>query len=270
MSKLFTDIGIMQLVERGQLDLDAPIQTIPPRLPPAAIRSADRSRLRQLTVAPRRTQDASRRSATTSTTPDPSLAATVASLNRTTLVYTPGKHTKYSNAGIAVLGYVLEKTQRESFYPYLNRAVLDPMGLQQQRVRAITADSRAPRERHDVDDRRRALRRADVRARDGTVRQHVQHRPRPRPFSPDPVRARHVGDGRRVLAAATLDSMWTPQFAPRGARTGFGIGFRIGQMDGRRVIGHGGAIYGFATTLLALPDDSLGVVVVATLDGATP
>ena len=49
----------------------------------------------------------------------PSLAATVASLNETSLVYKPGTHTKYSNAGIAVLGYVLERTQRESFYPYL-------------------------------------------------------------------------------------------------------------------------------------------------------
>jgi D-alanyl-D-alanine dipeptidase len=77
-----------------------------------------------------------------------------------------------------------------------------------------------------------------------------------------------VGDGRRVLAAATIDSMWTPQFAPRGSRTGYGIGFRIGELNGRRLIGHDGAIYGFATTLLGLPDDSLGVVVVATLDGA--
>jgi len=62
--------------------------------------------------------------------------------------------------------------------------------------------------------------------------------------------------------------MWTPQFAARGSRTGYGIGFRIGELNGRRLIGHDGAIYGFATTLLGMPDDSLGVVVVATLDGA--
>jgi D-alanyl-D-alanine dipeptidase len=37
-------------------------------------------------------------------------------------------------------------------------------------------------------------------------------------------------------------------------------------MQGHRAIGHGGAIYGFATTLSALPDDKLGVVVVATKD----
>src|SRR4029079_11111101 len=77
-----------------------------------------------------------------------------------------------------------------------------------------------------------------------------------------------VGDGRRVLAASTIDSMWTPQVSPRGATPVYAIGFGIGEQNGHRVIGHDGAIYGFATTLLGMPDDSLGVVVVATLDGA--
>jgi D-alanyl-D-alanine dipeptidase len=39
----------------------------------------------------------------------------------------------------------------------------------------------------------------------------------------------------------------------------FGIGFRVGQLDGHRKMGHGGAVYGFATQLDALPDEQLGV-----------
>ena len=46
----------------------------------------------------------------------------------------------------------------------------------------------------------------------------------------------------------------------------FGIGFHISQLDGHRKIGHGGAVYGFATQLEALPDERLGVVAVASLD----
>src|SRR5207244_3894768 len=42
----------------------------------------------------------------------------------------------------------------------------------------------------------------------------------------------------------------------------------VGEFDGRRRIGHGGAIYGFATDLSALPDEKLGVVVVASKDSA--
>jgi D-alanyl-D-alanine dipeptidase len=71
-----------------------------------------------------------------------------------------------------------------------------------------------------------------------------------------------------ILSAATLEQMWTPQDAGGGQKTGYGIGFGISTIDGHRTIGHGGAIYGFATQLSALPDDKLGVVVVTTKDAA--
>jgi CubicO group peptidase (beta-lactamase class C family) len=45
----------------------------------------------------------------------PSLAKTVDSLNKTQLVYKPQTKTKYSNAAIATVGFVLEKTQKQPF-----------------------------------------------------------------------------------------------------------------------------------------------------------
>jgi D-alanyl-D-alanine dipeptidase len=42
----------------------------------------------------------------------------------------------------------------------------------------------------------------------------------------------------------------------------------VRELEGHRTVGHGGAIYGFATTLKAMPDDKLGVVVVTTKDSA--
>jgi D-alanyl-D-alanine dipeptidase len=62
--------------------------------------------------------------------------------------------------------------------------------------------------------------------------------------------------------------MWTPQFRKSDDKSDFGIGFRILDLDGHRKLGHGGAIYGFATELSALPDDKLGVVVIASRDVA--
>src|SRR5690606_12123357 len=75
-----------------------------------------------------------------------------------------------------------------------------------------------------------------------------------------------TGPNGQVLQPETLEQMWTPQYAAPGERTGFGIGFAIGELDGRRRIGHGGAIYGFATDLAALPAEKLGAAVVVTLD----
>ena len=60
---------------------------------------------------------------------EPTVAATVKSLNSTTLIYEPGTHTKYSNAGITVVGYVLERRKEEAYAKYLKHAVLGAMGL---------------------------------------------------------------------------------------------------------------------------------------------
>jgi D-alanyl-D-alanine dipeptidase len=62
--------------------------------------------------------------------------------------------------------------------------------------------------------------------------------------------------------------MWRIQFAKPDAKSGFGLSFFVSEFEGRRRIGHGGAVYGFATELAALPDDKLGVIVVASRDVA--
>jgi hypothetical protein len=68
-----------------------------------------------------------------------------------------------------------------------------------------------------------------------------------------------------LLQTETLKKMWEPQFST-GATWTFGIGFALSTLDGHRLVSHGGAIYGFATELEALPDDKLGVATVTTMD----
>lgn len=267
-SKLFTDIAVMQLVERGVLDLDAPVSRYVGNILPATPDAA-RLTLRQL-MAHRsglvREPPAGHYFDSSGTT----LAATVQSLRGTGLVYPPGTRTKYSNAAIAVVGYVLERTQQQPFAAYIRRAVLDPMGL------AHTAFTPEPTlTRHLAD----------------AVMWSYDGREFPAPtfqLGMAPAGSMYTtvddlgrflsvlfaggrGPGGQVIARETLDSMWTPQFTTPGATrrtTGFGLGFAVSQLDGRRQVSHGGAIYGFSTELSALPDDKLGVVVVATADGA--
>src|SRR4029078_9732841 len=102
-SKLFTDIAVMQLVEQGKLDLDAPVTRYIPEFRPRNPFGKEIT-LRQLM---------SHRSGLVRETPvgsyfdptPPTLAKTIASLNNTTLVYAPDTRTKYSNAAIATVGY---------------------------------------------------------------------------------------------------------------------------------------------------------------------
>ena len=60
--------------------------------------------------------------------------------------------------------------------------------------------------------------------------------------------ARGRGPRGPVLKPETLERMFAPAF-PDGGKAGFGLGFRVSTFEGRRLVGHGGAIYGFATSL---------------------
>jgi CubicO group peptidase (beta-lactamase class C family) len=126
-SKLFTDLAIMQLVEQGKLDLDAPVTRYLPDFKPT--NPFDKPiTLRQLMA---------HRSGLVREPPvgnyfdpkHPGLAATIASLNPTELVYKPESHIKYSNAAIATVGRVLEVTQKEPFSGYVQKQVLTPLGM---------------------------------------------------------------------------------------------------------------------------------------------
>src|SRR5436190_3480034 len=127
-SKLFTDIGIMQLVERGALNLDAPVtnylRDFHPKNPfgaPITLRQLMSHQSGLLREPP---------AGNYFETTEPSLQQTVESLNQTELVYAPGAHVKYSNAAIAAVGYVLEAKSGQPFARYLKRAVLVPLGMQ--------------------------------------------------------------------------------------------------------------------------------------------
>lgn len=264
-SKLFTDIAVMQLVEQGKIDLDAPVTRYLPNFKPRSAFGKPIT-LRQLM---------SHRSGLVREPPvghyfdpdNPTLAATIASLNKTSLVYAPEFRTKYSNAAIAAVGYVLERTQKEPFAKYLKRFVLDPLGLEDSSFEPtpeITKDL-AKAYMWTVDGRTFEAPTFELGISPaGSMYTTVEDMGR---FM-SALFAGGQGAKGRMLKSATLEQMWTPQFAPAGQKTGYGIGFGIGELEGRRTIGHGGAIYGFATTLKAMPDDKLGVVVVTTKDSA--
>lgn len=116
-SKLFTDIGIMRLVERGEINLDAPITKYLPDFHPKN-RFKKPITLRQLMC---------HRSGLLREPPvgnyfdpaEPTLAQTVDSLNETELVYAPETHLKYSNAAIAVVGTTIR-------YLFLKRTIASP------------------------------------------------------------------------------------------------------------------------------------------------
>ena len=264
-SKLFTDIGIMQMVEAGKINLDTPVsQYIPDFHPQNPF--PNQITLRELM---------SHRSGLLREPPvgnyfdptEPTLEATVRSMNSTGLVYDPGTHLKYSNAGLAVVGYTLQKLNHKSFPDYLKQAVLAPLGMHE--------SSFAPEP-----ELTRNLAKAYMWSYDGlkfpAPTFELGLAPAGCMYSSVTDLAQFLmmlfnggrGPNAQVLQRETLEQMWTPQFAKPGQKKGYGLGFAVSELDGHRMIGHGGAIYGFATEVVGLPEEKLGVVTVTTMDAA--
>jgi CubicO group peptidase (beta-lactamase class C family)/D-alanyl-D-alanine dipeptidase len=264
-SKLFTDIGIMQMVESGKIDLDAPVEKYVPDFHPHNPFGAPIT-LRELM---------SHRSGLLREPPignyfdptEPNLGATVRSINNTELVYAPGTHLKYSNAAIAVVGYVLQELNHQPFGDYLKHAVLLPMGMSE--------SSFAPE--HDLV---RSLARGYMWSYDGlrfvAPTFELGLAPAGCMYSTVTDLAHFLsvlfnrgrGPQGQLIRPETLEQMWTPQFAKDGTKGGFGLGFHVSELAGHRIVGHGGAIYGFATEVVGLPEEKLGVVTVTTMDAA--
>ncbi|WP_422925601.1 serine hydrolase [Singulisphaera sp. PoT] len=266
-SKLFTDVAVMQLVEQGLVDLDAPVQKYLPEFAPKnPFPSGKAITLRQLMA---------HRSGLVREPPvghyfdstEPSLADTVKSLNKTALIYEPETRTKYSNAAVAVVGLVLERVRKQTFSQALKSAVLDPLGLKHSSVEVTPA--LAPLLAKGVmwtyDGRTTpaptfALGTAPA----GNLYSTVLDLGRFMSM----VFADGKGPGGPILKPETLQKMLQPQFARQGQRGGFGLGFVVGDVDGHRSVGHNGAAYGFATQLVGLPEEKLGVAVIASRDCA--
>ena len=186
------------------------------------------------------------------------LAATLESLRGTRYKVDPsGQVYRYSNAGFAVIGAIVEAVSGESYDAYLSQHVLAPLGLADTHMRLAEAQRR-----------RLAPARVWTRGRDA-----------PAPIfnmgsAPAGNIAATLGDmacygqallkgGEPVLRPAALAAMWALSLEKS---TGYGLGFSVGQLDGHRCVGHGGALYGYASQLLLLPEAGLGVVMLSTLD----
>ena len=264
-SKLFTDIGVMQLVERGELDLDAPVRQLLPSFGPQNPFDKPISLRHLMSHRSGLVREPPIGHYFDSSSPTPSLASTVSSLNGTTLVYPPESRVKYSNAGIATVGYLLQQRAGMPFARYLKSAVLDPIGMPNSSFEptAATRAQLAKALMWSFDGRRFPAPTFELgMAPAGCMYSNVLDLGR----FVQMLFAQGQGQAGRVLGRESLREMYRPQFAAADAKQGFGLGFQIGRLEGHRSLGHGGAIYGFATSLKLLPEEQLGAIVIANMD----
>ncbi len=265
-SKLFNALAIMQQVEQGKLDLDAPISEYLPDISfenpfdtPVTLRHilSHRSGIIREPPVGHYFDDTS-----------PSVAAMARSLDGRRIVYAPGTRTKYSNAAVSLSGYLLERVIGLPFPLLLEDGVFTPLGM--------TQSSFLPRATLGAGLAQGYMWTYDGRTFDAPVFE-LGIGPAANLYTTVTdlslfMQMLFAGgtapDGTRILTKESLETMWTPQFTEKPE--GFGLGFYVGSLDGHRQVQHSGVMYGYATRVYALPDDGLGVSAVATMDAVNP
>jgi len=270
-SKMFTTMALMQQVEEDRIDIDADISEVIPWFRPknpfidekTGPTEADKVTLRKLMS---HTSGLVREPTIGHYLDDrtPSLAQVVGSIKDSPLKDDPKANVfRYSNAGIAVVGYAVEHITGIDYNDYIQQEVLDRIGMKD--------SSFARTAKFDAN-----LASANMWSMDGDFPAPVFDMgggPAGNLFATLPDMAEfmkvlvHGGTtkgGRAIVEPATLHSMWEP-IGFQG-EMGYGLGFRVTSLDGWKMVGHSGAVYGFSTQCMVLPEAQLGVTLCSTLD----
>jgi len=135
-SKSFTALAVLQLLEQGLLELDASVQRYLPWFEVAGRGAAARITLRQLLTHTSGLSTWSGRRAEADELP---LAHALRELARFELDAAPGDRFEYSNANYQVLGAVIEAIAGASYPDYIERRVFEPLGLRHAYARGSAA-----------------------------------------------------------------------------------------------------------------------------------
>ncbi|WP_234440489.1 serine hydrolase [Streptomyces rimosus] len=265
LSKTFTAIAVMQLWERGLVDLDAPagsyLSAYPltpsdPGFGPATPRhllthTAGIGELRSAADLLRPNAGEGVRA----DRPLPSLAEYYRRGLR--IDAEPGTRWTYANHGFATLGQIVAEVSGEPLDHYLREHVFTPLGMTDTdlvrtgRIRARLATG--------YELRARGLKPVTDRERTTPGASSVCSTPRDMARYLRALLGGGTNEHGTVLASATLATMFAPHYQPDPRVPGMGLAFFRGAADGHRFVEHQGILPGFTSQMFVAPDDGLAV-----------
>ncbi|HSE09547.1 MAG TPA: serine hydrolase domain-containing protein [Nocardioidaceae bacterium] len=265
-TKTFTAIAVMQLVERGLLDLDAPldgylrsfrVDSPDPAWRPATVRHLLTHTAGIGEEVPR--SGVLRRDFGESVVagrPIPTLAEHYRGALR--LDAEPGTRFRYTDHGLATAGQVVEDVSGEPFEHYLREHVFLPLGM----TDTDLVRSEVVRSRLATGYRLGTRGAVKVAERDWVTAGASSAFSTPKDMGR--YLAALMSGGRNehgsVLEPSTLASMFTPQYQPDPRLPGIGLAFYRGDLGGHPVVEHQGILPGFDSQIFVAPDDRVAVM----------
>jgi len=263
-SKTVTAVLMLQLVERGLIDLDESVAAHLPEIlqlrdPPLDPATLTFRQLASHTAGLQREPDLDGAASGSIQLWDEKI---LASIPTTGFLTPPGTEYSYSNIGYGMLGLALERAAGEDFMELVASLIFEPLGMEDSFF--VLSDP----------DHIRRMSKGYSRSQDGTV-------------SAARATADHFGRGYKVpnggvystvgdLARFAAALMGTSEVqilseesrqamrSPQGAAAGYGLGLHLSQGGGVATAGHGGSVAGYNANLVFDPETGLGVAMLRT------
>jgi len=259
-SKPITAVAILQLFERGKLDLDAPVQKYCPAFPQKDSPITSRQLLAHLGGIRHYNKDGKgdvpEDSARHFATMEESLQLFAAD----PLVAKPGTKFSYSTYGYTLLGCVLEGAASQKYVDFVRENVFRPAAMEKSQADDFFAII-PHRTRWYHKDKSGAVHNA------GVLDSSYKIPGGGLISSADDManfEAAILAD--KLLKRSTRDLMWTVPQPTEGKPSHFALGWFIADKFGVRTAGHSGGQQGTDTAFIIVPERGLGVVVLANMD----
>jgi CubicO group peptidase (beta-lactamase class C family) len=261
-SKPLTAVGAMQLYERGQLDLDAPIQKYCPAFPKKQQPITTREVMGHLGGI-RHYKDGERQAdleAGNTRHFDNPIQAGIDFFKNDPLVADPGSHFHYSTQGYTLVGCVMEGASGAKYLDFMRQNVLAPAGMDHTladdrfaiipyRTRFYQATKSGTVENADFLD-------SSYKIPGGGWLSSAE----------DMARFEVAVLNDKLLKHATRDLMWTPLKPSDGSKDTYGLGWGASDENGFATVGHSGGQQGTSTAFFIAPARRAGVVVLTNME----
>ena len=259
MTKQFTAVALMMLVEEGKIGLEDNLSQYFPEAPESWNRITIRHLLTHTSgiqnhVAVPDYMDIFKTSV--SGKESPTRAELLREFYKLPLEFAPGETWAYDNTGYYLLGIIIEKASGKSYWQFLEEKIFEPLDMNSTR---------------NTETRRLVPNRA---AGYGWTENGWENRPVLAPFVgfsagsllstvEDLAKWDTALDGEKLLKRSSLEQMWTPAGTSDGEPAAFdyGFGWFIEKYRGRRNILHSGGTPGFSSVMHRFADDRLTIII---------
>jgi len=262
-SKPFVATAIVQLVEEGKIDLDAPVTRYLPYFQLADERYREIT-IRQMLSHTSGMPDVEDYEWDKAQYDEGAAERLVRGLSAETMIGAPGEKWRYSNMAFDTLGDVIAKVSGQSFEEYEKTHILDPLGMKESTF--LFPDTR-PELRTtghvwDLEPKVSAVYPYNRRhAPSSTLNSNVVEMARWAWANLN----RGELEGERVLEEKSYDLLWKPS-AQVDENMEIGLSWFLEERHGTKVIGHSGGDTGYSSNFALLPDEDLAVILASNYD----